>query len=61
MARKSSAPAPVDDYRSESDHGTMMRAAEIKADPGRMRGVKQHHKKQTKALGMVGKSFGGKR
>lgn len=53
--------SPVDSYQAESDHGTMMRAAEIKADPGRMAGVKKHHKKQTKALGMVSKSFGGKR
>lgn len=63
MARKSLA-APVmggsmpakteDDYRAEDDHRTMMRAASIKRDPLRMKGVARHQAKMTKDLEEVG-------
>lgn len=49
MARYTSAPAPVDDYRGESDHGTLMRACEVMADKIRMKGVLRHHNKQQTA------------
>lgn len=50
-----------DDYRAEDDHRTMMRAAEVKADPKRMAGVKQHHRKIRAALSKVGRTLGGRR
>ena len=49
------------DYQAEDDHRTMTRAAEVVGDPKRMAGVKKHHRKQKKALAMVGRSIGGKR
>lgn len=55
---KQSAPMPVDDYQSESDHGTLARAEDIKASPQRMAGVKKHHKKVGRQMGKVGKLFG---
>lgn len=60
----SAAPSPApseDDYQGESDHHTMMRAAEIRGDKGRMAGVKKHHAKQKLALGKVGRSLSGRR
>lgn len=64
MAKSSGACAPSgieDDYRAESDHHTLSRAEEIKADPSRMKGVAKHHKKITKALAGVGRAIGRKR
>lgn len=61
MAKKVSAEPDMDDYRAESDHGTLMRGQEIQNDPQRMKGVKRFHKKQTRQLGTVGKMLGGKR
>lgn len=46
------------DYRAEEDHRTLTRAQEIREDTGRMRGVKAHHAKQTRALGKVGRTLG---
>lgn len=48
----------MDAYRAEDDHRTLTRAAEIHNDKDRMHGVKKHHRKQTKALQTVGRSFG---
>ena len=42
------------DWQAESDHNTMTRAAEIKKDPSRMKGVMRHQAKQVKALQSVG-------
>jgi hypothetical protein len=50
-----------DDYRAEDDHRTLSRAAEVRGDPKRMAGVKRHHQKQKRTLGLVGRSLGGKR
>jgi len=50
-----------DDYRCESDHRTLTEAAEIQADKGRMRGVKQHHRKTTKKMALVQRQMLGKR
>lgn len=58
MARTST-PEPVDDYRAESDHGTLARAEEIRGDGKRMAGVKRHHKKVSKQLGKMGRALGG--
>lgn len=49
------------DWRGEDDHRTLTRAAEVTSDPDRMKGVKKHHRKQTKALASVGRTLGGKR
>lgn len=51
----------ADDWRAESDHGTLARAEEIRTDKKRMIGVKKHHAKASKQLSKVGKSLGGKR
>lgn len=50
-----------DDYRAEDDHRTLCRAAEVRADAKRMKGVQRHHAKQRAALGRVGRSLGGRR
>lgn len=49
------------DDRDEDDHRTMMRASEIQADRSRMKGVARCPRKQTKALGKMGRSMVGKR
>lgn len=49
------------DYRGEDDHRTLTRAAEITGDQDRMKGVRKHHQKQTRALKKVGRAIGGKR
>lgn len=49
------------DYQAEDDHRTMLRASEIQADRGRMRGVRNHHRKQTKSLKMMDRSLTGRR
>lgn len=49
------------DYRAEEDHRTLTRAQEIREDAGRMKGVRKHHLKQTRALGKVGRVIGGRR
>lgn len=41
------------DYQREDDHRTLTRAAEIIGDKGRMKGAKQHHRKQSKAMSLV--------
>jgi hypothetical protein len=46
------------DYRCEDDHRTMSRAAEIEGDKDRMRGVREHHRKVTKAHARIGKRIG---
>lgn len=51
-------PAKENEWRAESDHGTLTRAEEIKADPSRMAGVKKHHRKQTRSLSKVGRALG---
>lgn len=45
------------DYQGESDHSTMMRAAEIQGDKGRMAGVKRHHAKQAKAFNVLSRNI----
>lgn len=66
MGRKSLA-APIngainskseDDYRAEDDHRTLMRAEEIRQDPGRIKGVARHQRKMTSALANVGRTLG---
>lgn len=57
----SAGPAMPDDYRAEDDHRTLMRAAEIKGDHARMKGVHRHHLKQRAALSKVGRTLGGRR
>jgi hypothetical protein len=50
------------DYQAEDDHRTMGRAAEIQADPKRMAGVRKHHKKVKRAVGIMSRTIhGGKR
>lgn len=64
MAKSQATCAPSgieDDYRAESDHHTLSRAEEIKADPGRMKGVAKHHKKVSKALAGVGRAISSRR
>lgn len=41
------------DWRAESDHRTMLDAAEIQSDKGRMVGVKKHHRKVTKKISLM--------
>jgi hypothetical protein len=41
------------EYQAEDDHRTMMRAAEIGTDRGRMGGVKRHQRKQVKAMSLM--------
>ena len=56
MASKKSSPAmPMmdRDYQAQSDHRTMMDAAEIHGDKSRMTGVKQQHKKHMKKVALV--------
>lgn len=50
-----------DDYRAESDHQTLCRAADVRMDKKRMAGVKRHHAKTKASLGRVGRSLGGRR
>jgi len=50
----------ADPWQAESDHSTIMRAAEIQGDKARMSGVKKHQRKQAKALSKVGKMLGGR-
>ena len=59
MAKGMTAPAPVDDYQAESDHGTLARAQEIQAAPKRMAAVKGFHRKKMKAMAGVGKALSG--
>ena len=54
-------PMPANDYQQEDDHRTLTRAAEVRGAPKRMAGVRQHHEKQRRALGAVGRSLGGRR
>ena len=55
------APSMDDDYRAESDHQTLCRAADVRMDKKRMAGVKRHHAKTKASLGRVGRSLGGRR
>lgn len=55
---KKSAEQREREYRAEDDHRTMTRAAEIEGDKDRMSGVREHHRKQSAALGRVAKRFG---
>lgn len=57
---KKSMPSPAaasvrseQDYRAESDHRTLMDAADIQSDASRMTGVRKQHRKQTKKLSLV--------
>ena len=49
------------DYRSESDHRTLMDAADINSDKDRMRGVRKHHRKMNKKMSLVQRSMMGRR
>lgn len=56
MGKKSSSPmcSPSDgDWRAESDHNTLTRAAEVKNDPARMKGVMRHQQKAASNLQTV--------
>lgn len=60
MGKKSASPASAgpslkseQDYRAESDHRTLMDAADIQSDASRMTGVRKQHRKQTKKLSLV--------
>ena len=62
MAKKSStasAPTMDPDWRAESDHRTMMDAADIQSERGRMAGVRKHHRKQTKKMSLVQRQMTG--
>jgi hypothetical protein len=48
----------MDPWQAEDDHRTLSRAAEVQADPARMKGVAKHHKKMKKQLASVGRSIG---
>ena len=61
MGKTSTAQKSEDDWKAESDHRTMMDAAEIRGDSHRMEGVKKHHLKKKAMLGKVGRSLSGKR
>lgn len=50
-----------DAWRAEDDHRTLSRAAEVQADPARMKGAAKHHQKVTRGLSKVGRMIGGKR
>lgn len=49
------------DYRAEDDHRTLTQAAEIQSDRSRMKGVEKCHRKQTKALATMKRTYLGKR
>lgn len=61
MSKKSSDAAPMmdHDWRSESDHRTLMDAAEIQADDKRMTGVKKHHRKVMKKASLMQRTMMG--
>lgn len=59
MAGGKALAAPDRNWQAEDDHRTMMRAAEIQGDAGRMAGVRAHQKKQFRALGRMHKLIGG--
>ena len=64
MSKKSSGgamPMMDHDYRSESDHRTLMDAADINSDKDRMRGVRKHHRKMNKKMSLVQRSMMGRR
>ena len=63
MSKKSVASAPMmdQDWRGESDHRTLMDAAEIQSDGKRMAGVKKHHKKITKKAALMQRTMMSKR
>lgn len=46
-----------DSWRRESDHRTLMDAAEIQGDRKRMSGVKAHHKSVSKKHSLVGRAL----
>lgn len=56
-----SIPIPAVDraYQAEDDHRVLTKALEIQSDVGRMAGVRRHHRKQTRTLSSLGKSFRG--
>ena len=54
-------PSVDQDWRAESDHRTMMDAAEIQSDKGRMKGVRGHHRKVTKKMSLVQRQMMSKR
>jgi hypothetical protein len=47
------APAMDDKWQRESDHRTLMQAAEVMADPKRMAGVSSQQKKSEQATSML--------
>jgi hypothetical protein len=47
-----------DPWQAEDDHRTLTRAAEVQADPARMKGVVKHHSKMKKALSNVNRTIG---
>lgn len=50
-----------DPWQAEDDHRTLTRAAEVQADPARMKGVVKHHQKMKKALSNVNRTIGNAR
>jgi ribosomal protein L12E/L44/L45/RPP1/RPP2 len=46
-----------DAWQAEDDHRTLTRAAEVQADPARMKGVVKHHQKMKKALSHVNRTI----
>lgn len=52
-------PSAADPWQAEDDHRTLSRAAEVQADPQRMKGVAKHHRKVKKQLSSVGRVIGG--
>jgi hypothetical protein len=52
-------PNKPDPWQAEDDHRTLTRAAEVQADPVRMKGVAKHHRKVKKQLASVGRTIGG--
>ena len=47
-----------DEYRAEDDLRTITRAEEIRADTGRMAGLRKIQRKQLRALSQIGRAIG---
>ncbi len=55
---KVSAPKMDEDYQAEDDHRMLQRAAEVMADPDRMKRVTNRHAKMTSALSSMASTIG---
>jgi hypothetical protein len=57
----SMSPAVHNDFQAEDDHRTLTRALEIHGDQSRMRNVRRHHRRVTRALTSLGSTLRAKR